>query len=137
RRDFRITQGGNTFDDPVKPDPRLDILAVSDTGRYRGFLASIGRASDPHVDLSLDPPTREDGTLLTKVDILVLLSTGSLPERSRSGIATQDAAKGEAFNLLVGHFEQPMERLFDMSGQTVVQQVYIDSYAGADGTPTP
>jgi hypothetical protein len=136
RRDFRINQGIITFDDPIRPDPRLDILGVSETGGYRVFMAITGRASDPRIDLSIDPPTSDEGVPLTKVDILVLLSTGSLPEKQRVDVATQDVAKAEAFNLLVGQFEEPVEKLFDMSGQTVVQQVFIDSYAGVDGTPT-
>src|SRR5690606_4466005 len=101
RRDFRITQGLITFDDPVKPDPRLDILGVSEISGYRVYLAITGRASNPRVDLSVDPPSREDGTPLTKLDILVLMSTGSLPERTQNNSAAS-AAQAEALNILVG-----------------------------------
>ncbi len=137
RRDFQITQGIITFDDPTRPDPRLDILGMSEIGGYRVYMAITGRASDPKVDLSADPPTREDGTPLTKVDILVLMSTGSLPDRQRSDSLTQGAAKTEALNILVGQFEEPVEKLFDLSGQSVIRQVYIDTYADPQGTPTP
>ena len=137
RRDFQVTQGIITFDDPTRPDPRLDILGMSEINGYRVYMAITGRASDPKVDLSADPPTREDGTPLTKVDILVLMATGSLPDRQRSDSITQDAAKTEALNILVGQFEEPVEKLFDLSGQSVIRQVYIDTYADPQGTPTP
>jgi translocation and assembly module TamB len=136
RRDFRMTRGLVTFDDPVRPDPRLDINAVSEVGSYRVFVNITGRASNAKVDLSIDPATREDGIPINKMEILVLLSTGTMPDSTRAVGETQMAARTEALNLVVGQFEEPVERLFDMSGQSVVRQVYIDTYS-EEGTGTP
>ncbi len=139
KRDFQITRGLVTFDDPVKPDPSLDILAVSDVDAYRVYIAITGRASNPTVEFSVDPPTRETGAPISKLEILVLLSRGKLPEESRTiGQTTREAAASEAINLLImGQFEEPVEKLFDMSGQNVVRNVYIDTYPDENGTPAP
>lgn len=137
KRDFQISRGLVTFDDPVKPDPNLDILAYSEVDNYRVYIAITGKASNPTVEFSVDPPTRESGTAISKLEILVLLSRGKLPEENRSlGQETQNAAASEAANLILGQFEEPVEKLFDMSGQSVVRNVYIDTHP-SDGGPVP
>jgi len=137
KRDFTITRGLVIFDDPVRPDPGLDILAVSEVQNYRVYFAISGKLSAPVVDFSIDPPTRQNGAPITKVDILVLLSRGSLPDESRAVGETQNAAAAEALNLLVGQFEEPVEKLFDLSGQNVIRQVFIDTYPSPEGNPIP
>ncbi len=138
KRDFKVTRGIVTFDDPVKPDPSLDILAVSDVEQYRVYIAITGRASDPSVEFSVDPPTRESGAPISKLEILVLLSRGKLPEESRSiGEESQSAAASEAANILLGQFEEPVEKLLDVSGQSVVRNVYLDTHPSEDGSPVP
>lgn len=134
RRDFTIRKGVFVFDDPLKPDPYLDVFAASEVGNYRVYITASGRASDPRIDLSVDPAVRDDGTPISKVDILLLLSSGSFPPTNRNGqggFSTEDASKSagtEALNLFVGQFEEPVEKLFDLSGQRIVRQVYIDTY---------
>ena len=138
KQEFKITRGLVIFDDPVKPDPSLDILAVSDVDIYRVYLGISGRASNPSIEFSVDPPTRENGTAISKLEILVLLSRGRLPEESQSmGQQTQSAATSEAANLLLGQFEEPVEKLLDVSGQNVVRNVYIDTHPAPDGSPVP
>jgi hypothetical protein len=138
KRDFQILRGLVIFDDPVKPDPSLDILAASDVDNYRVYIAITGRASNPTVEFSIDPPVRESGTPISKLEILVLLSRGKLPEENRSlGQETQNAAASEAANLILGQFEEPVEKLFDLSGQNVVRNVYIDTHPSPDGGPVP
>lgn len=138
KRDFQIARGLVTFDDPVKPDPTLDILAAAEADNYRVYIAINGRASNPTVEFSVDPPTREDGTTISKVEILVLLSRGKLPEANRSvGQTTTGAATSEAINLIMGQFEEPVEKLFDLSGQNVVRNVYIDTHPSPKGDPVP
>jgi hypothetical protein len=137
KRDFVIERGIVSFDDPVKPDPTLDILAVSEVDNYRVYIAMTGRASQPVIEFAVDPPTRENGSPISKVEILVLLSRGSLPEENRSIGETQSAATSEAINLIMGQFEEPVEKLFDLSGQSVVRNVYIDTYPSSEGNPVP
>ena len=38
------------------------------------------------------------------------------------------AASNEIFSFLVGMGEEPLEKIFDLTGQNVIRQVYIDSY---------
>jgi hypothetical protein len=138
KRDFQILRGGITFDDPVKPDPSLDIVAVSDVDNYRVFITIGGRASSPTVEFSVDPPTRESGTQISKLEILVLLSRGKLPSEARSiGGETEKAAASEAANLILGQFEEPVEKLFDLSGQTILRSPYFDTHPSAEGNPVP
>lgn len=138
KRDFSITRGIVTFDDPVKPDPSLDILAEAEVDAYRVYIGITGRASNPTVEFSVDPPTRESGAPISKLEILVLLSRGKLPEENRSiGQETEKAAASEAANLILGQFEEPVEKLFDLSGQNVVRNVYIDMHPSPEGDPVP
>jgi hypothetical protein len=138
KREFQVQRGIVLFDDPVKPDPTLDILAVSEVDNYRVYIAATGKASNPTIEFSIDPPTRETGTAISKLEILVLLSRGKLSEENKSiGQETQSAAASEAANLILGQFEEPVERLFDLSGQSVVRNVYIDTHPDTEGRPVP
>jgi len=137
KRDFTVTRGVISFDDPVKPDPSLDILAVSEVKNYRVYIAITGKASNPVVDFSIDPPVNRNGTPINKVDIFVLLSRGDLPDENRASGDAADAAALEFVNVAAGMFEEPVERLFERSGQNVVRQVYIDIYSSPEGAPIP
>ncbi len=137
KRDFEFRRGLITFDDPVKLDPSLDLLAVADVSPYRVSILGSGRASKPVFDISVDPPTKEDGTPITPIDTLILLSRGKLPNRSFS-FEERNAVSTEALNIVAGQFEQPVEKLFDLTGQDVIQEVYLDYYPSeVDDSPTP
>jgi hypothetical protein len=136
KRDFIIRQGVITYDDPIKPDPSLNINATSEVGGYRVAINISGRASEPTIDFSIDPPNRLDGTSISKLDIITLLSRGSLPEVRAAGISSAEStAAAEALNLLVGQVEDTVQKVFDLSGQNIIKQVYIDTYADTTGTP--
>jgi hypothetical protein len=136
KQDFVINRGLVTFDDPVRLDPSLDIVAISDVPPYKIFINISGKASDPIVGLSVEPPTREDGTPITSVDTLILLSRGSLPSGKNLTESGGGTVTTEAVNILAGQIEQPLEKLFDLSGQTFIKQFYVDSYASEkDGAP--
>lgn len=137
KRDFNIERGIVSFDDPIKIDPALDILAVSEVNDYRVYISISGRASQPVIEFAADPPTRENGSPISKVEILILLSRGTLPEENRSIGETQGAATSEALNLIMGQFEEPVEKLFDLSGQKVVRNIYFDTYPSNEGNPVP
>ncbi len=137
KRDFSITRGIISFDDPLRVDPTLEISAVSEVQNYRVYINMTGRASNPRVDFSVDPPTRQNGTPINKVDILVLLGRGSLPEEQQALGESQNVAAAEGYGIIAGLLEEPVEKLFDLSGQKVVREVYIDTYASPDGKPVP
>jgi hypothetical protein len=135
KRDFEIKRGLINFDDPIQADPSLDISATSDVSSYRVAINITGRASTPSIDFTVDPPTRPDGQALSKMDIIGLLSRGSLPEAQTGRNSSESAATAEALNLLAGQVEDTVQKIFDLSGQNVIRQVYIDTYADAEGTP--
>jgi hypothetical protein len=130
KRDFNLTRGIISFTDPIKPDPSLDISAVAEISPYRVFLSVTGEASNPAVDLSIEPSSRPDGGVITKMDILTLISRGRLPETSSvtQDTSTSDAVSSEVFNIFVSQFEEPVEKILSLSGQDVVNQVYLESY---------
>lgn len=136
KRDFVIQRGLINYDDPVRPDPSLDINAVSEVSGYRVSLGITGKASAPQVDFSIDPATRADGTAITKLEILTLLSRGSLPEVSATNTANaEDTAMTEALNFFAGQMEDTVQKVFDLSGQNVIKQVYIDTYSSEERGP--
>jgi hypothetical protein len=136
KRDFEIQRGLITFDDPIKLDPAIDIIASADVSPYRVTIIASGRASKPVVDMTVDPPTKEDGTPITPIETIVLISRGRLPTNTFS-FEERDAVGAEALNLFVGQFEQPVEKLFDLTGQDIIQEVYLDTYPSeVDGSPT-
>jgi translocation and assembly module TamB len=135
KRDFEIKRGLINFDDPIKPDPSLDISAVSDVASYRVSIGISGRASAPIVGITADPPTRPDGQALTEMEIIGLLSRGSLPSTQGGRNSSESAAAAEALNILAGQVEDTVQKIFDLSGQNVIRQVYIDTYAPEGGTP--
>lgn len=138
KRDFNIQRGLINFDDPVKPDPSLDISAMSEVGGYRVSIIITGKASAPIIDFTVDPPTRPDGTAITKLEIITLLNRGSLPDVKANGQSNAEStAAAEALNLLAGQVEDTVEKIFDISGQNVIRQVYIDTYADSNGKTIP
>jgi hypothetical protein len=135
KRDFEIKRGLLNFDDPIKVDPALDISATSDVSSYRVGINISGRASAPIIDFTVEPPTKPDGTPLSKIDIIGLLNRGSLPDSS-SGVGTAEStAASEALNIAAGQVEDTVQKIFDLSGQSVIRQVYIDTYADEEGMP--
>ena len=135
KREFEIKRGLLNFDDPIKVDPALDISATSDVSSYRVGINISGRASSPTIDFTVEPPTKPDGTPLSKIDIIGLLNRGSLPD-SASGIGTAEStAASEALNIAAGQVEDTVQKIFDLSGQSVIRQVYIDTYADEEGMP--
>ena len=124
---FDIDRGLIIFDDPNNPtNPRLDIIGTANIDNYRVEVMLTGTATDPIVTINVNPSTRPDGTPITKVDALLLITTGQL--RSNEQASPLEAASNEALSLVVGFAEGPLEKIIDASGQTYVRQIYIDSY---------
>ena len=62
----------------------------------------------------MNPSTRDDGTPITKVDTVLLLATGELPEDNPENSTL--AASNEIFSFIVGMGEEPLEKIFDHDG---------------------
>lgn len=128
KREFSIERGNIIFEGAVSPpDPKLDIVGVSEISPYKVQVYVNGISSDPKVDFIADPHIRPDGTPLTKFDVLNLLTSGRIRENSNT-VGGSGVASSEALNLVVGRFEQPIEKLLELSGQTIIQDVFFDTY---------
>jgi hypothetical protein len=136
RRTFKITQAVISFDEPISPpNPRLDIVGEAAVSPYTVEVMVDGHLNTPRIQLSVDPANRDDGSPLTNLDILILISTGRIPDQVNK--TTAQNAESASINELVSFFaafaEEPIEKLFDMSGQTVIREVYFDSYLPEQG----
>ena len=85
-----------------------------------------GKASDPKVSLTVDPPTKPDGTAFSKIDTILLMTTGRLPPADSN--IPSNFLENEALSLFVGYAEGPLEKIFDLTGQQYIRQIYLDTY---------
>ncbi|WP_141735796.1 translocation/assembly module TamB domain-containing protein [Oligoflexus tunisiensis] len=136
RRTFKISQAVISFDEPISPpNPRLDIVGEATVNPYTVEVMVDGHLNTPRIQLSVDPANRDDGSPITNLDILILISTGRIPDQTNK--TTAQSAESASINELVSFFaafaEEPIEKLFDMSGQTVIREVYFDSYLPEQG----
>ncbi len=137
RRSFTLTQGMISFDGGRHINPRLDIRASSEVSPYVVDLLITGTVAEPTGELTVSPPLREDGSAISKSDILMLLSRGTLPDPNKALTDMGSAGFSEVTNVLVGQFEQPLEDLLKRSGQDVINRIFIDTYASQEGVLYP
>ena len=137
RRSFTLTQGMISFAGGQRLNPRLDIRAYSEVSPYVVDLLISGTAAEPVGELTITPALRDDGTAISKADIIMLLSRGTLPELDKTLSDTGIAGFSELTNVLVGQFEQPLEHLLKHSGQNVINRIFIDTYATQQGVLYP
>ncbi len=134
RTDYKISKGLISFDPSQGVDPTLDISANADIDKRRVDVEVTGKGSSPLISISVDPPTKDDGSVVTETDAVLLVTTGSLPKSGR-GLADSNLKSG-GLNIIAGQFEKPVERLFDMTGQKIVKGVYFDTYPSNSPTNT-
>ena len=137
RRSFTVTQGMVSFEGGQRINPRLDIKAYSEVSPYMVDLLITGTAAEPVGELTVTPSLREDGTAISKADILMLLSRGALPDPDKALTTTGSAGFSEVTNVLVGQFERPLEDLLKRSGQDVISRIFINTYASPEGVLYP
>ncbi len=127
RRLFRISQAVISFDEPVSPpNPRLDIVGETTVNPYQVQVSVNGSLSNPRVTLTSDPAIRDDGSAISSLDIVLLITTGKIPEQANK--TAEKASVNEIFSNFLVFAEEPLEKLVDLSGQTFIREVYIDSY---------
>ncbi len=127
RRQFKLNKAVISFDEPVNPpNPRLEIIGETTVSPYQVQVLVNGDLANPKINLACDPPNREDGSIINSLDIFLLLTTGKIPEQANKTAGR--ASVNELFSSFLVFAEEPIEKLFDISGQTVVREVYIDSY---------
>ena len=114
KRTFNITRSTLIFDEPTYPAiPTIDVLGETSIPPYTVEFMLTGKINEPKVSLSVSPPTRDDGTPITKVDAVLLLATGELPEDNPENSTL--AASNEIFSFLVGMGEEPLEKFFGLT----------------------
>lgn len=134
RTDYKISKGLISFDPSQGVDPTLDVSANADIDKRRVDVEVTGKGSSPLISISVDPPTKDDGSVVSETDAVLLVTTGSLPKTGR-GLADSNLKSG-GLNIIAGQFEKPVERLFDMTGQKIVKGVYFDTYPSNSPTNT-
>lgn len=128
KRDFVVERGDIIFEGAASPpDPKLDIVGIAEIRPYRVQVLVNNHISDPKVDFLVEPHLRPDGSPLSKFDVLTLLTSGRVWDSNSSSTGTEFAS-AEALSLVVGRFEQPIEKLLELSGQTLIQNVFFDTY---------
>ena len=71
-REFDLTEGRIMFDRSAEVNPRLAIAAMYDTGEVEAIIRVTGRAKDPDIALTANPP-------LPQEDVLALILFGKQP----------------------------------------------------------
>ena len=136
RRDFIVQQGRILFDGRRRLDPILDIRAFSEVSTYTVNMHMSGYASEAVAELTVNPPTYDNGAIISKVGIIKLLSRGaatSTEPRFNPGVI----GLSEAVNVLVGQFEKPLENLLRFSRQDIINKIYIDTHTTGQGVLYP
>ncbi len=134
KRDFIISQGELVFDNPVRMDPRLDITAKSQVNTYAVTIFISGTSSKPLVDIIVDPSTRDDGSLISRLDSIVLLSTGRLPQNDSRAVDSRNVVLTTGLNLYAAQL--PFDKFNELTGQKYISP-YINYTSDDQGTPVP
>ena len=136
RRDFIVQQGRILFDGRRHLDPILDIRAFSEVSTYTVNMHISGYASEAVGELTVNPATYDDGSVISKVGIIRLLSRGTA---TSTGASFNPGVVGlsEAVNVLVGQFEKPLENLLRFSRQDIINKIYIDTHTTSEGVLYP
>lgn len=134
KRDFVITQGEMVFDNPLKNDPKLNIVAKSQVNTYTITIYISGDSSKPLVDILVDPATKNDGSIITKLDAIVLMSTGNLPATDRSQQDTRGVVVSTGLNLYAAQL--PFNKFNELTGQKFISP-YVNYTTDEQGNPVP
>lgn len=136
KREFDLSRAEITFDDIVKINPRIDFFATSKVSEYEVSLVVSGTMSEPVVDIYVDPPTREDGTPISRLDALILLSKGSLPSLGSQVSEGQGVGVAEAINIYASQL--PISEI--VNSFNIGEELFfveIDFATDSQGSPVP
>ena len=135
KRDFVISRGELIFDNPLRNDPKVDITATAQISTYTVTIFISSNASKPLVDIIVDPPTKDDGSPISRLDAIVLLSTGRVPDTEIS--RSQDARNvvvTTGLNLYASQL--PFDKFNELTGQKYISP-YVNYTTDAQGNPVP
>jgi hypothetical protein len=124
QQEFQVQKGNILFEPSVYMDPKLDIYSTSQVGRYHVALIIQGKTSNPEINILVDPSTKEDGTPISKLEALVLIYQGSMPESKED----KDSSKGVWVNSLVNLID-----IQELTGQNDMFHIYPDATTSSEG----
>ncbi len=135
KRDFAVSRGELIFDNPLRNDPKIDITATAQINTYTITIFISGNASKPLVDIIVDPATKDDGSPISRLDAIVLLSTGRLPstETGRSE-DTRNVVVTTGLNLYAAQL--PFDKFNELTGQKWLSP-YVNYTTDEQGNPVP
>ena len=134
KREFNVERGEIIFDDPIRVNPKIDIIAITDVTPYTVTVAVTETASNPVVELIVDPPTRDDGSVITRLESIVLLSTGSLPNAETKTAEARGVGISELLNVVGSQSKVPFEKFSEIFGENFIH-VYPDVTIEDNGSP--
>lgn len=134
KRDFEFTRGEILFDNPIMINPKLNISAKSQVGVYSVTILISGEASKPLVDILVDPSTKDDGSAISRLDAIILLSTGRLPEVESREQDTRSLVVSTGLNLYATQI--PFDKFNEITGQKFLSP-YMNYTTDDQGNPVP
>lgn len=134
KRDFVITHGEMIFDNPLRNDPKLNIIAKAQVGTYVVTIYISGDSSKPLVDILVDPSTKDDGSPISRLDAIVLLSTGRLPQIESRSQDARGIVVSTGLNLYASQL--PFDKFNELTGQKFISP-YVNYTTDEQGNPVP
>jgi hypothetical protein len=134
KREFIITHGEMIFNNPLRNDPKLNIVAKSQVGNYTVTIFISGDSSKPLVDILVDPAIKEDGSAISRLDAIVLLSTGRLPLTETRSQDTSGVVVSTGLNLYAAQL--PFDKFNELTGQKFITP-YVNYTTDDKGSPVP
>lgn len=132
KRDFQIVRGEIFFDDLVKIDPKIDLIAEADIDSYNVQILVTGTSSKPQLEIIVDPSTRENGMPITRMEALILITRGSLPRIDEGSTDFQGLGISEVINVYASQI--PFEQLSIAMGQDIIE-IYPNFTTDENGSP--
>jgi hypothetical protein len=134
KRDFIISHGELNFDNPLRNDPKMNIIANAQIGTYTVTIFISGDSSKPLIDIVVDPATKDDGSLISRLDAIVLLSTGRLPETESRSQDARGVVLTTGLNLYAAQL--PYDKFNELTGQKFISP-YVNYTTDDQGNPVP
>ena len=134
KKEFNIIRGQAAFDNPIRLDPRINMLAQATIGSYLVSVEAEGPLSDMTMQVYTDPSVREDGSPIDQLGALVLLATGKLPDPEKQSSQSGGTGASEAINVYTSQL--PFAQMDEVLGQKYLN-FYIDTTTDDSGAPTP
>ena len=134
KKEFDIQRGELSFGAPNRTDPKIDLVATAEVSPYKVTVAVSGPVSRPVVELLVDPPTHDDGTIIDRLDAILLLTRGSLPKQEQHSAEATGLGISEVLNVYASQI--PFDLISEKFGKNYIH-IYPDITTEDNGSPAP